>query len=197
VRGVLLFVAAFVALLAGCATPGLEVAKISDIRPINKAAGLDVYDEQRRKGEKVPDFAGDQLVEVRSYKVQEESELAGPEIAGAKCALSARDYVAEVVTPARVRVPLYRSQSSPLSVSCTLDGYQPRSVVIEAYNKTKAERYAASSGSGLAGLLVMAAINELSDEKTHTFAYPMARVIMRPLGKGGAPRPPKTAAASQ
>jgi hypothetical protein len=38
----LLIGVAAVALLAGCASPGLEVARVTDIRPTNKAAGLDV-----------------------------------------------------------------------------------------------------------------------------------------------------------
>lgn len=173
-------------LVAACAAPGLEVSRVTDIRPTNKAAGVDVYAERRHKGEKVPDFTGDQLVDVRTYVTQEDSDFAGPEMAGAKCSVKARDYAAEVVTPARIRVPLYRAQSSPLSVSCEREGHQPKSIVVEVYNKTKSERYAASAGSGLAGLLVMAAINELSDETTHEFAYPPARVIMRPTAKGGA-----------
>ena len=53
-------------------------------------------------------------------------------------------------------------------------------MVVEVYNKTKADRYAATSGNGLAGLLVVAAINELSDETKHEFAYPSPRVIMTP-----------------
>jgi len=172
-----------IGLLAGCAAPGLEVARVTEIRPTNRASGLDVYAERRRAGDKVPDFAGDQLVDVRTYRTQEDSDLAGDEFAGAKCSVKTRDYAADVMTPARIRVPLYRLQSSPLSVSCEHAGYQPRSVVVEVYNKTKQERYAASSGSGLAGLIVMAAINELSDETTHTFAYRPARVVMRPLAK--------------
>ena len=82
--------------------------------------------------------------------------------------------------PARLRVPIYRLNSSALSVACEREGYEPRSVVVEVYNKTKADRYAATSGNGLAGLLVVAAINELSDETKHEFAYPPPRVIMTP-----------------
>src|SRR5262245_38555429 len=103
--------------LAGCAAPGLAVTTVSDIRSTNGARGLDVYAERRRSGDKVPDFSGDQIMEVRTYKPQEDSDMAGEEFAGAKCSVKARDYTAAVVTPARVRVPIYRLQSSPLSVS--------------------------------------------------------------------------------
>jgi hypothetical protein len=72
-------------------------------------------------------------------------------------------------------------ESSALSIACQHDGYKPSSVVLHVYNKTKADRYAASSGGGLAGLVVMAAINEMSDEMKHEFAYPPAKVIMTPV----------------
>jgi hypothetical protein len=184
----LLIGVAAVGLLAGCAAPGLEVARVTDIRPTNKAAGLDVYAERRRAGDKVPDFAGDQLVDVRTYREREENGYSDEEIAGAKCSVKARDYSAEVVTPARIRVPLYRRESSPLSVSCEHPQYQPRSIVLDVYNKTKQDNYSASAGSGLVGFLVMAAINEMSDENTHTFAYPAARLVMKPLPKGAKAR---------
>jgi hypothetical protein len=34
----------------------------------------------------------------------------------------------------------------------------------------------------------LTAVNELSDENTHTFAYPLARVVMRPMAKRTASR---------
>lgn len=184
----LLMAVAAVGLLAGCASPGLEVARVTDIRPSNKAAGLDVYAERRRAGEKVPDFTGDQIVDVRTYREREESGYSDEEFAGAKCTVKARDYAADVITPARIRVPLYRRESSPLSVSCEHPEYQPRSIVLDVYNKTKQQNYAASAGSGLVGFLVMTAINEMSDENAHTFAYPPARLVMKPLPKGGKAR---------
>jgi hypothetical protein len=170
-------------LAAGCARP-MDVATITDIRASNGAAGLDVYAERRRKGEKVPDLSGDQVVDVRSYTGSGEpgSEIAGDEMAGAKCVVKARDYSAHVTTPARIRVPLYRAQSSPLSVTCERDGYRPASGVAEVYNKTKEDRYAAgSSGGGLIGLALMAAVNELSDEAGHEFKYRPAYVVMLPI----------------
>jgi hypothetical protein len=183
-----LLAVAVVGVLAGCAAPGLEVTKVSEVRPTNGARGVDVYAERRRAGDKVPDFAGDQIMEVRTYRAQEDSEMAGDEFAGARCSVKARDFAAAVVTPARVRVPIYRLQSSPLSVSCEYPGHQQRSIVVEVYNKTKQQNYAASAGSGLVGFFLMTAVNELSDENTHTFAYPLARVVMRPMAKRTASR---------
>jgi hypothetical protein len=161
----------------------MDVSSISEIRPNSGGPGLDVYAARRRAGEKVPELAGDQILDVRSFVTADGpfgNEIPGEEFAGAKCTVKARDYSAQVTTPARLRVPIYRLESSALSVACDREGYESRSIVLEVYNKTKADRYAASSGNGLAGLLVMAAINELSDETKHEFAYPQARVVMTP-----------------
>ena len=58
-----------------------------------------------RAGEKVPELAGDQLLDVRSFVTAEGpfGEIAGEEFAGAKCLVKARDYSAQVTTPARRR----------------------------------------------------------------------------------------------
>ena len=93
-------------LAAGCAKP-LEVSNITEIKPHTGSKGLDVYEPKRQAGQSaVPEFAGDQLVEVRTYTYKEDSGEV--EIAGATCSLSAADYSATMQTPAKVRVPLYR-----------------------------------------------------------------------------------------
>jgi hypothetical protein len=167
-----------------CGPKLMEVGSISEIRPNSGGGpGLDVYATRRRAGEKVPELAGDQILDVRTFVSAEGpfgNEIAGEEFAGARCTVKARDYSAQVTTPARLRVPIYRLESSALSVACERDAFEPRSLVLEVYNKTKADRYAAASGNGVAGLVVMAAINEMSDETKHEFAYPSARVIMTP-----------------
>src|SRR5262245_58777370 len=191
-----LAISALALLACSCAPPLLELGSISEIRPNSGPPGLDVYAARRRAGEKVPELAGDQLLDARSFVTAEGpfGEIAGDEFAGAKCLVKARDYSAQVTTPARLRVPIYRLESSALSVACEREGYEPRSVVLEVYNKTKADRYAATSGNGLAGLLVVAAINELSDETKHEFAYPYARVIMTPRQAAVAAAPAAPAA---
>ncbi len=181
-----------VLLLAGCATPGLPVSRVSTIVPTVKGAeGIDVYAGRRRAGEAVPALAGDQLVEVRTYEQAESGfpNSAGKEFAGATCTLQTRHYTARVVTPARVRVPLYRGASSTIAVTCEREGYQPRSVVLAVYNKTKADRLDAATNTGLLGVLAVATFNELTDDSDDEFRYPHARVIMAPLaakrrGKG-------------
>lgn len=170
-------------LLCSCAPKLMDVSSISEIRPNSGGPGVDVYATRRRAGEKVPELAGDQILDVRSFVSAEGpfgNEIAGEEFAGARCTVKARDYSAQVTTPARLRVPIYRLESSALSVACERDAFEPRSLVLEVYNKTKADRYAAASGNGVAGLVVMAAINEMSDETKHEFAYPAARVVMTP-----------------
>ena len=164
----------------------MEVGSISEIRPNSGGPGLDVYAARRRTGEKVPELAGDQILDVRSFVTADGpfgNEIAGEEFAGARCTVKARDYSAQVTTPARLRVPIYRLELSALSVACERDAFEPRSLVLEVYNKTKAERYAASANGGLAGLVVMTAINELSDETKHEFAYPPVRSHNEPHGR--------------
>lgn len=165
-------------LMAGCAKP-LEVASITEIKAPPGSSGVDVYAQRRQAGEKVPDFAGDQIIQVRSY-AETEGGGTGDEFEGAKCEVKARDFSASLTTPAKVRVPVYRSQSSPLAVQCQKDGYKPRMIEIGAFNATKAERLQAGSGAGAVGVLFMAAVNAASDEATHDFRYPVARVLMTP-----------------
>ena len=88
---------ATVVCMAGCATP-MEVANITEVRPTNGAQGLDVYAMRRQKGEQVPEFAGDQLLEVRTYAVIEGK--GETEIAGGNCTVSGSDFQATTVSPA-------------------------------------------------------------------------------------------------
>lgn len=176
-------------ILAGCAKP-LEVSSITEIKPQTAGAqGVDVYAGRRASGEAVPAFAGDQLLDIRSYKATEGGGW-GDEFAGAKCKVTARDFAADFSTPAKVRVPVYRAQSSPLAVQCEHDGMKPRMVEVGVYNKTTEERMSAAAGAGAIGILTMAVVNAASDTSTHDFAYPMVRVIMEPAGPA-----PKTASA--
>jgi hypothetical protein len=105
--------------LGGCAAP-LEVSSITEIKSSTGSKGVDVYESKRQAGQNPPEFAGDQLVEVRTFKKNEDgSEV---EIAGASRALSAADYTAVMRSPAKVHVPLYRAQSSALAATCEMPG---------------------------------------------------------------------------
>jgi hypothetical protein len=176
-RPIVLAIVAMATLLSGCAKP-LEVSSITEIKPPPGTQGVDVYAARRNAGEAVPAFAGDQLIEVRTFSEPQEGSGVGDEFAGASCKLSARDFSADVVTPAKVRVPIYRAQSSPLAVQCTKDGFKPKMTEVTAYNETKQSRYNSAGGGGVIGFLVVTAINAASDETTHDFKYPVARVAM-------------------
>ena len=166
--------------MAGCATP-MEVASITEVRPTNGAQGLDVYAIRRQKGEQVPEFAGDQLLEVRTYAVIEGK--GETEIAGGNCTVSGSDFQATTVSPARVRVPLYRAQTRALSVSCTKDGYDQKSVVVEAFDTVRAGRMASGGSGGIIGLAVAVGADALADNTKNEWKYRQARLVMVAKGR--------------
>jgi hypothetical protein len=166
--------------LAGCSAKHLEVSEVTAVKPTNGAAGLDVYEKRRKAGEQVPDFAGDQLVTIRTF-TEKEGGFQGEEFPGAKCKLEARDFSAEVTSPAKVRVPIYRAQSSPLSVVCEHPEYKKKTVERNVFNKTKNERLSMGSSAGLAGVLIMAVVNEASDTTNDDFLYGDVHMLMTPL----------------
>jgi hypothetical protein len=167
--------------LVGCASPGLEVASITDVRSSTGSRGIDVYEPKRRVGSAVPEFAGDQVVEVRTYKNTDEGQV---EIAGATCSLSATGFSASMRTPAKVRVPLYREQSSTLAVTCEMPGYQKRMVTVAPYDATRQSRLASSGSGGLIGVLVVAAVDAMADNSKNDWRYPPARVQLEPNASG-------------
>jgi hypothetical protein len=167
--------------LGGCAAPGLEVARVTEIRSTTGSGGIDVYEPKRRAGGSVPEFAGDQLVEVRTYKNTDEGEV---ELAGATCSLSATGFSASMQTPAKVRVPLYREHSSTLAVTCEMPGYQRRMVTVAPYDATRASRMSSSGSGGLIAVVVVAAIDAAADNSKNDWRYPIARVSLEPNASG-------------
>jgi hypothetical protein len=164
----------------GCATP-LEVASITEIKPSNGARGTDVYAAERAKGQPVPEFSGDQLLEVRTFAPKDGS--ASVEFAGAACTITGRDFVASAASPARVRVPLYRAQSSALSVTCNQPGLLQKSVVVEAVDVTRQQRYSNGAGAGVLGMVASVAVDGMSDNTKNDWKYPLAKVNMTPPEK--------------
>jgi hypothetical protein len=170
-------IVAAVAVLAGCAKP-LEVSSITDVRSKTGSKSIDVYEPKRQAGlPGVPEFAGDQLVEVRTYVDKEGSARA--EVAGATCELSAADFSATLQTPARVRVPIYRAQSSALAVSCQMPGYRKTMITVTAFDATRSGRMAGGSGS-VVGLIAVAAIDAMADNSKNEWRYPVAGVVLEP-----------------
>jgi len=163
----------------GCAKP-LEVASISEIKPPPGAGGIDVYAARRAAGEPVPEFAGEQLLEIRSYREPEDSQVAPLEFAGAACQVKASNFTADVVTPAKLRVPLYRNATSPLGVSCQMEGYQPRMVTSGVHNISQQQRYRTGSSVGLIGAAVALAADTLADKSQDEYRYRIIQVQMAP-----------------
>ena len=124
----------------------------------------------------MPEFAGDQLVEVRTY-VEEEGN-GRVEIAGASCTVSAAEFRASMHTPAMVRVPLYRGQSSALLVSCEKVGFKKKSITVEAADVTRASRYQTGSSAGVIGLVAAVAVDGMSDNAKNEWRYPRAAVLL-------------------
>lgn len=167
-------------LLAGCQTSQLPITNIATITPsLDNAEGVDVYAGKRKAGEVVPDFRGDQLVEVRSYGYEKSQNSSRPkkvEFSGATCSLEGTGFTGNVTTPAKVRVPIYGNASSELAVRCVADGREPVIQTARAYNKTKSDRFASGSSGGLLGVVFVAAVNAASDETKHVFLYPPINV---------------------
>ena len=162
--------------LAGCVKP-LEVGSITEINNSTGSKSIDVLEPKRLAGQpNVPEFSGDQLMEVRTYA---ESENNGRvEVAGATCELSAADFKASMETPAKVRVPLYRNQSSSLAVSCHKPGYRKTLISVTAFDITRQQRLASGSGGGLIGVAVVAAFDAAADNSKNEWRYPLAAVVL-------------------
>lgn len=172
---------AVVLALAGCAKP-LEVGSITQIKPENGATGIDVHAQRRLAGDSAaPEFAGDQLIEVRTY-IEKEGQ-GTVEVSGANCTLSAAEYTATMQSPAKVRVPLYRGQSSSLAVACEMPGYAKRMITLTPTDVTRSQRYASGASAGVLGVVAVAAVDALSDNTKNEWRYPIAQITLEPLTK--------------
>ena len=164
--------------LTGCAKP-LEVARVTEISSQTGSTGIDVHAPRRLVNpESAPEFAGDQLVEVRTY-VYEDGK-GNVEVPGASCSLSAAEYSATMTSPAKVRVPLYRGKSSALAVRCEKPGYKKRLITVNVYDVTRSQRYAGAAGGGLLAVVAVAAIDAMSDNSKNEWRYPIAKVVLEP-----------------
>ncbi len=154
----------------------MDIDSVTEIKPAEADAGFDVYAARRMRGEQVPEFAGDQLLEVRSY--EDKSEGGRVEMAGAQCVVKASNFSADVTTPGKVRLPLYRRQSSTLSVSCSKPGYKPRMVETTPYDWTRKGRYGDAARGGVVGVAVTAAFDAMTDNSKNHWLYPPVAVVL-------------------
>lgn len=162
------------ACLAGCAAP-LAVNNVTDIRSTTGSRGIDVYEAKRRTDPSAPEFAGDQLVEVRTFQNPGQGEV---EMAGASCSLEASGFTATMTSPAKVRVPLYRGQSSTLAVTCQKPGYQKRMITVAPIDATRQARLASGANGGILGAVIVAGIDAASDNTKNDWRYPVAKVVL-------------------
>jgi hypothetical protein len=160
--------------LAGCAQP-LAVASITEIKPIAAPKGTGGIENKQAA------FAGDQIVEVRAYAYKDGQ--GEQEIADASCTLATGEFTAQMLTPAKVRVPLYRVQSSVLAVTCERPGFAKKLVTVAPYDAVRAGRFGAATNAGLLGLAVVAAVDGLSDNTKNDWRYPPVKVVMEALQK--------------
>ncbi len=173
--------------LVGCAAKPLEVDNITSIVPKNGTTETDVYAAQRAQGVPVPEYGGDQLVEIRTYSIVEQKGKV--EMSGAQCRVSAGAYTATTTTPAKVRVPLYRNQSESLAVKCEKPGYESKLITLQAYDKTRSDRFdnmtAAGSSGGLIGVVASAAIagvvDASSDNSSNIWRCPAAKITLEKM----------------
>ena len=170
-----------VACLGGCAAP-LAVNNVTDIRSSTGSRGIDVYEPKRRTDASAPEFAGDQLVEVRTFH----SPGGGGEVemAGAACSLEASGFTATMTSPAKVRVPLYRGQSSTLAVTCQKPGYQKRMITVAPFDATRQARLASGVNGGILGAVIVAGIDAAADNTKNDWRYPVAKVVLEADASG-------------
>lgn len=173
-----LIVIALALSVAACAKP-LEVGSITQIKTTTGSQSIDVHGPRRLAGQSAaPEFAGDQLVEVRTYVyVDGEGEK---EFAGATCKLAAAEFSAEMTSPAKVRVPLYRGQSSVLSVACEKPGMQRKEITVAPFDVVRHQRYTNPATSSLLGVVATVAIDAMADNSKNDWHYPLARVVLEP-----------------
>lgn len=148
------------------------------------AAGIkngDVLAPQRAAGQDVPPLQGQEVVTVRTYEYQRDTDAVSStlkEIEGVNCVLESDGYRAAVNTPAEVSVPDYGFASRPIRVHCNAPNFKTGIATLQPYSKTSADRMQSAGQGGLAGVLVVALIDAASDPKKHDYGYRPADVTM-------------------
>ena len=159
--------------LGACSAKPLPMsASPINVTPVNKAAaiGADVYGTQRAENPNLPKFKGVSTVVLRTYYDGEELGDR-KEIGGAKCSITASNlYTAEATSPATLVVPNYGGRSPLVSGKCT-SGTMMGEGTAEIYNLRTEEIRSASSGAGLIGFVVGAAIAHATADENDPYLY--------------------------
>lgn len=158
------------AFLGACATAEITTPPVMVVpNDPAGAVGLDVYARDRARGNPVPRFRGQDMVQIRTFG---DTGNGNGEIAGAACTLDSGLYKAAFNTPANVAVPDYGPNSPALFVRCEGTNDRSGSVTVQTINQTNAGRNASAAGTGLLGAIVIGAVNaSRMNPETDDFGY--------------------------
>ncbi|MEO0937873.1 MAG: hypothetical protein AAFY38_06940 [Pseudomonadota bacterium] len=173
----MLLTAAGFAMLA-CAAAEITTPPVSVV-PNNRAdaVGLDVYAGPRKRGNPVPRFRGQEIVQVRTFGPSSDGSRA--ELSGVPCTLDSGVYKARFATPANVVVPDYGPDSPAIFVRCTTDTASG-SQTVNVFNATTQQRMAGASAGGILGVIIVGAVTAANvDNEKDEFKYPVVTVNLR------------------
>ncbi|MGB1236210.1 MAG: hypothetical protein ACPG5U_10795 [Planktomarina sp.] len=105
---------------------------------------------------------------VRASKYNADGQSA--ELSGASCKIQGQGFVATVITPAVVRIPMKAGPPPNLTVTCT-DGTLTRTRVVSATNLTKQRIQNSGAGGGLLGALMASAIAAAQDPSNDEYEF--------------------------
>lgn len=170
--------AALVVFLSGCETAEITAPPVP-VTPKNaaNAVGIDVYGKNRARGQTVPRFRGQEIVQVRTRGKGEGGSFT--ELSGVSCILDSGIYSAKFLTPANVVVPDYGPSSPAIFVRC-VNGQQSGSTTVNAYNATNAQRQSSAYGTGVLGAIVIGAVAAANrDDEKDDFKYPLINILLK------------------
>ncbi|MBM7068636.1 hypothetical protein [Actibacterium sp. 188UL27-1] len=173
------FLAIIVALsVTACAPAEIKTPPVTVTPNVpSKASGIDVYARDRARGNPVPRFRGQNIVQVRTRGKGSDNKTS--ELSGVPCNMDSGVYKAKFRSPANVIVPDYGPNSPAIFVRCVLDKASG-SATVSAYNLTNQQRVNAGAGAGLLGVLVAGAVAAAKrDDTKDDFAYPPITITVK------------------
>ncbi|MGV6811729.1 MAG: hypothetical protein ACWA47_05750 [Brevirhabdus sp.] len=143
----------------------------------SRAVGIDVYGKDRARGQTVPRFRGQEVVQVRTRGKGESGSFT--ELSGVSCMLDSGLYSARFTSPANVVVPDYGPSSPAIFVRC-VNGETSGSVTVNAFNATHAQNQSAAYGTGVLGAIVIGAVAAANrDDEKDDFKYPVIYITLK------------------
>ncbi len=165
--------------LAGCEAAEITTPPVNVVPNIkSNAVGLDVYAGPRRRGNPVPRFRGQEVVQVRSSGLSKDGVRS--ELSGVPCKMDSGVYTASFTTPANIVVPDYGPNSPAIFVRCATDT-QSGSITANVFNATTQQRMSGAAGGGILGVIIVGAVTAANvDNEKDEFKYPALTVILKP-----------------